>query len=92
MPGCCLLGPVDDSVSSSQPHPPLAQSGVGLSPPGAATAKDPERPGEHTAGPWDAHHHQVLGRVGCPALSMGVCLGKHGFNCAAAAAITTRWP
>lgn len=35
------------------------QSSLGLSPPGAAAAQEPERPGEHAAGPWDAHHHQV---------------------------------
>lgn len=37
----------------------LLQGSSGLSPPGAATAGDSERAGEHTAGAGHAHHHQV---------------------------------
>jgi len=37
----------------------LLQGSSGLSPPGATTAGDAERAGEHTAGAGHAHHHQV---------------------------------
>ncbi|XP_062979734.1 uridine-cytidine kinase-like 1 [Elgaria multicarinata webbii] len=42
-------------------HSQLEKSSLGLGPPGAAAAQGPECPGEHPAGPGDAHHHQEQG-------------------------------